>query len=211
MSHAKLCLMLVLLSTNLRHAEEGDWEKLHDRKVQNQLAQLAYSAIVATVKDKGADLPKPTNTNIRIRAGCFVTIETKERNGTLTLRGCRGTLFPTQRSLADEIIRASIHACRDKRFRPLKVNELSRLIVSITVVQKLTPLDNIYALSPEHGLVVRRGEKVGVVLPYEGKDPLVRLEWAMRKAGLSKNENFEMWLMKAIRWRVSFVHSFLSG
>jgi len=208
MRFIKLWIISVLLSASLGQDEEGDWNKLHDRKFQNRLAQLAYNVIAATVKGKEIGLPKTTsNTNIRIRAGCFVTIETKERNGVLTLRGCRGTLFPTQRSLVDELTQASIHACRDERFRPLKPNDLSRLVISITVVQKLTPLDNIHALSPEHGLVVKRGEKIGIVLPYEGRDPLVRLDWAKRKAGLSENENFEMWLMKAIRWSVSFVRS----
>ncbi|MCS7191924.1 MAG: AMMECR1 family protein [Armatimonadetes bacterium] len=193
-------LVLVLLVSSWGHSSGNFWEKLRDRKVQNRLAQIARCAIVAVVKGKSFN-PKhlPSSLDISIRAGCFVTIEVNGK-----LRGCKGTLFPTQTNLVAEIIQASVGACYDERFRPLKPTELEKLSISITVVRDLKPLGDIFSLRPEHGLVVKRGDKIGIVLPYEGKDPLVRLDWAKRKAGLKEGETFEMWLIECIRWQAIF-------
>lgn len=193
-------LILLLLASGWARSDDDPWGKLHDRKVQNQLAQIVYSVIAARVKGKPVN---PTNfapnLSISVRAGCFVTIETNGK-----LRGCMGTLFPTRPNLVEELVQAAIGACHDRRFLPLKPNELSKLSISITVVRNLKALDDIFSLRPEHGLVVKRGEKIGVVLPYEGRDPLVRLSWAKRKAGLREGEPFEMWQLEGIRWQVSF-------
>lgn len=193
-------LALVLLVSSWGHSGGNFWEKLRERKVQNHLAQVAYYAVVAVVEGKPFN-PKnlASSLDIPIQAGCFVTIEV---NG--ELRGCKGTLFPTQTNLIAEIIQASVGACYDERFRPLKPTELKKLSISITVVRDLKPLGDIFSLRPEHGLVVKRGDKIGIVLPYEGKDPLVRLDWAKRKAGLKEGEPFEMWLIECLRWQASF-------
>lgn len=193
-------LVLVLLASGWAQGDDNLWNKLRSLKVQTQLGQIAYDAIAATVQGKPIN-PKDSASrfDISIRAGCFVTIEIRGK-----LRGCMGTLFPTQPNLIAELVQAAIVACHDKRFRPLKPNELHNLSISITVVRNLKPLDDISSLLPEHGLVVKRGDRFGIVLPYEGKDPFVRLEWAKRKVGLKEGEPFEVWRLEGLRWQVSF-------
>lgn len=42
------------------------------------------------------------------------------------------------------------------------------------------------------------GEVKDFATPKEGKDPLVRLEWGKKKAGLNNGEPFEMWRLEGV-------------
>ena len=73
--------------------------------------------------------------------------------------------------------------------------------VTVTVVDRLESIKNVSRLSPKDGLVLQSGDRIGVVLPWEGKDPKVRLEWAYRKAGVKQGERVNLHLMVAERYR----------
>lgn len=73
--------------------------------------------------------------------------------------------------------------------------------VTVTVVDRLEPLSAISDLAPADGLVLRAGSKVGIVLPWEGKDPKIRLGWAYKKAGLPANSSATLERMIARRAR----------
>jgi len=49
--------------------------------------------------------------------------------------------------------------------------------------------------------VLKSGAKVGVVLPWEGKDPKTRLAWAYRKAGVKPGTSVRLYKLKAERYR----------
>lgn len=66
------------------------------------------------------------------RAGAFVSIHEFG-----DLRGCIGTILPTQKSLADEIISNAISACsRDPRFDPVTEDELPYLSISVDILSE---------------------------------------------------------------------------
>lgn len=158
-----------------------------------QLIDLAKKAVRA--ETLGQPPPKPASrTPVK---PVFVTIE---RNGTVL--GCRGALQTRTGSLEDEVILAARAAARhDPRYKPLTAEDLQGALVTVTVVDRLESIKNVGRLSPKDGLVLQSGDRIGVVLPWEGKDPKVRLEWAYRKAGVKQGERVNLHLMVAERYR----------
>jgi AMMECR1 domain-containing protein len=95
-------------------------------------------------------------------------------------------------------------AAFDPRYRPLTRDDLRDFLVTVTIIERLEPMEKsaIGSLTPEHGLVLKTtGGKTGVVLPFEGKDPKVRLTWAYRKAGVAENVACNLQRMFAERFR----------
>ena len=129
----------------------------------------------------------------------FVTIE---RHGQVL--GCRGTLQPRESSLQREVIQAARAASRhDPRYRPLSAHDLKNFAVTVTVVQRTFPISvaEIDSLRPEDGLVLQSGQRFGIVLPWEGKEPRVRLKWAYRKAGVATGTSGRLFRLQAVRFR----------
>lgn len=126
----------------------------------------------------------------------FVTIEVGGR-----VRGCRGSLDRLELSLGAEIVRAArAAAAHDPRWTPLKPVELEAMKVTVTVIDRLEPIASVAGLKPDEGLVLESGKRMGIVLPWEGKDPLVRLGWAYRKAGVPEGSAATLRRMIATRF-----------
>ena len=69
------------------------------------------------------------------RAGVFVSLHIGE-----DLRGCMGTIEPTQTSVAEEIVRNGVLACsEDPRFSPVRIDELDLLSYSVDVLKRPEP------------------------------------------------------------------------
>lgn len=127
----------------------------------------------------------------------FVTIEV---NG--VVRGCRGDLVARTRTLGEEIELAARGAAKhDPRYRPLSKDELKSFLVTVTLVDSVQPLSNVEGLEPKDGLVLTSGGRTGIVLPWEGKDPAVRLKWAYRKAGVAEGSSVTLEKLIARRFR----------
>ena len=129
----------------------------------------------------------------------FVTVE---RRGKVV--GCRGTLRPTQSSLEREVVRAARSAAAfDPRYRPLAPEDLKDFVVTVSVVERQVPLSMgaLSSLSPEEGLVLQSGERSGIVLPFEGRDPQTRLKWAWKKAGVAPGSSCRLFRLVAQRFR----------
>lgn len=127
----------------------------------------------------------------------FITIE---RDGTIL--GCRGALVTSKKTLDEEIISAAISAAKfDPRYGPIRKEKLGRFLVTVTIVESLEAISDAGGLKPEDGLVLKSGSKTGVVLPWEGKDPAIRLDWAYRKAGVKKGAQVSLMKMIAQRYR----------
>ena len=129
----------------------------------------------------------------------FVTIE---RGGKIL--GCRGSLRTTQSSIQREVVRAARSATSgDPRYRPLSPGDLKDFRVTVTVVesQKSLALSDLSSLEPEDGLVLQSGQRTGIVLPFEGRDPKTRLGWAWKKAGVSPGSPCRLFRLKAQRFR----------
>jgi AmmeMemoRadiSam system protein A len=119
--------------------------------------------------------------------GVFVSIK---KHG--VLRGCIGTIAPTQKNTLDEIVKNAISACsKDYRFDPVSIDELEALTISVDILSHLSRVEDLDALSPEiHGVVVFSKEKMGVLLPnLEGIKTLEeQLKIASNKGGFSVDD-----------------------
>jgi AMMECR1 domain-containing protein len=156
--------------------------------------KLARAAIVAVVTGKGAPTaPENGHTSKAV----FVTIEVDG-----TIRGCRGSLSARCRTLEAEIAEAGRSAAaNDPRYKPLRKEELDKFKVTVTIVDRLEPVSSVAGIGQDVGIVLKSGEKTGVVLPWEGKDPEVRLEWAYRKAGVDRSASVKLYRLIADRVR----------
>ena len=117
---------------------------------------------------------------------CFVSIKTL----TGALRGCIGTILPTQSGLDLEIIANAVAAStRDPRFPPMTPQELKYVIFSVDVLTLPEPVSDRGELDPSvWGVIVTQGLRRGVLLPdLEGVDTVEeQLSIAAQKAGIGK-------------------------
>jgi len=132
------------------------------------------------------------------KKGVFVTIK-KERQ----LRGCIGTILPTKKNVALEIIEnAILAATQDPRFNEIEVSELKDLIISVDV---LYPPEDIKDKSQldvkKYGVIVQSGHKRGLLLPnLEGIDTVEeQIDIALKKANIDKNEKYTLQRFKVER------------
>jgi AmmeMemoRadiSam system protein A len=141
---------------------------------------------------------------MKSRAGAFVTLH---RHG--QLRGCIGTIQPTQDNLAQEVIENAIAAAtRDPRFPPLGADELADLDVKVDVMGQPEPVDSVADLDPRrYGLIVesaRQPWKRGLLLPdLEGIDTAEKqLYWTRyHKAGITDpDEPIKMYRFEVRRY-----------
>ena len=147
---------------------------------------LARRTIEAYVQDHRTVEPPRETGLLGTRAGAFVSLH---RGG--MLRGCIGTIAPTEETLAAEIVRNAIQAAtRDPRFPPLDPSELHDLEISVDVLQPPEPAD-VGDLDPRAwGVIVSSGWRRGLLLPdLEGVDTVdEQLSIARRKAGIGADE-----------------------
>jgi AmmeMemoRadiSam system protein A len=154
---------------------------------RKQLLSLARTTIECAFEGcddvpDGAGFDEP----LRRPAGAFVTLRTHEGD----LRGCIGSIY------AREALYRAVHAnalnaaFRDPRFRPVRPEELARLLIEISV---MGPIERVTAAEEvtigRDGLIVSRGSLAGLLLPqvaseYEW-DRETFLDQTCVKAGLS--------------------------
>lgn len=125
--------------------------------------------------------------DLSVRRGVFVSIK---QNG--VLRGCMGTIYPSEKTVMDEIIKNAILAStEDPRFEAIQENELDLLTVSVDVLSTPEIIHNKNVLSPDRlGVIVYKGDAFGVLLPnLEGIDTTEdQLKIASNKAGFHVDE-----------------------
>lgn len=160
---------------------------------QQELIALAK----ATIRDEvlGKKLPNPKGKD-PVRP-IFITIE---HNGRIL--GCRGDLTTQTPSLETEIVREAANAAEyDPRYRPLTPQSIKSFLVTITIVKHEEPINNVNRLLPSDGLILVSGNRTGIVLPWEGKDPHLRLKWAYEKAGVPIGSMANLYLLQGVRFR----------
>lgn len=132
-------------------------------------------------------------------AGVFVSIK---KHG--QLRGCIGTIEPTQPNVANEIIHNAISAgTRDPRFNPVTDEELNDLTYSVDILYPPEPISGMEKLDPKkYGVIVRSGYKSGLLLPnLEGIDTVEeQVDIALKKAGINKGEHVDMERFEVVRY-----------
>lgn len=94
--------------------------------------------------------------------GVFVTLNDAQGR----LRGCMGTLDPSQ-PLAEAVRTAAVNAAlSDPRFPPVRPDELPKLGVQVSILTHPAAMRSLDELEiGRHGVIVRRGRNRGLFLP----------------------------------------------
>ncbi len=163
-----------------------------------RLARQSYEHHVKT----GKRMPRPAGLPewlLTERAGCFVTLHKFGE-----LRGCIGTIAPTQPCLADEIIHNAVSAAAwDPRFPAVRAGELDDIDCSVDVLAAPEDIADESLLDvKEYGIIVTRGGRRGLLLPnLDGVDTVAdQVAIARRKAGIGPDEPVSLQRFKVTRY-----------
>ncbi|MBC8264537.1 MAG: AmmeMemoRadiSam system protein A [Anaerolineales bacterium] len=166
------------------------------------LVQLAKDTIEDYVRhEKTIQPPEELTPEMEKRAGSFVSIH---KHG--MLRGCIGTIEPTQANVAQEVIQNAISAAtRDPRFSAITPDELADLDIKVDVLGEPEPVDGLEELDPSrYGVIVKsaRDRRRGLLLPdLEGVDTVeYQVDIARRKAGILPDEAIELYRFEVVRY-----------
>jgi len=164
---------------------------LEPEHVRDTFVAIADRAIRAYVRNGSViEPPADLTANLRAAAGVFVSIK---KHG--TLRGCIGTFFPTEPTVVEEIIANAIKsATADPRFRPITLDELDDLDLSVDVLSEPEPCE-VSDLDPaRYRVIVKSGWRRGLLLPdLEGVDSIEdQVDIARRKAGIGPDEPVQL-------------------
>lgn len=171
-----------------------------DTSLDPYVALARYSFVNYTRLHVHVDIPEGVQLPgemMQRRAGVFVSLH---KNG--DLRGCIGTIAPTEPDIAQEIISNAVSACsRDPRFPAVEVAELPEITCSVDVLGDTQPCA-FEDLDPKrYGIIVANGWRRGLLLPnLEGVDTAqIQVAIARRKAGIGSDEPIELRRFKVVR------------
>lgn len=136
------------------------------------------------------------------RTGCFVSLHITKDNA---LRGCIGTILPTCKNLAAEIIGNAISACNDPRFPKLTISEFANLDISVDVLSEPESISSEKLLDPKkYGVIVKsENGHTGLLLPdLEGVDDAdYQIAIAREKASILPEEKVFLYRFTVQRYK----------
>ncbi|HKZ02234.1 MAG TPA: AmmeMemoRadiSam system protein A, partial [Pyrinomonadaceae bacterium] len=173
-----------------------------DMELSDLLPRIARDAVERYVRDGLKAEPVDSHPFLEQRAACFVSLKTTAGE----LRGCIGTIEPSEESLREEIVSNAIGAAtRDPRFPPVEPAELEILRYSVDV---LSPPESarFEDLDPKvYGVIVEDegGFRRGLLLPdIEGVDSVTQqVEIAAGKAGIPRECPLRFYRFRVDRFR----------
>lgn len=162
--------------------------RLLDVKEQKLALELARSTLALYLSE--GRLPEPDELGIEGRAiffekrAAFVSLH---KGG--ALRGCIGHILPIEslwRSIRSNAVSAAV---KDRRFAPVKMEELPALELEVSVLTVPRPIDEPLTFEVgRHGILMERGGNRAVFLPQvapeQGWDAEATLNHLSLKAGL---------------------------
>jgi AmmeMemoRadiSam system protein A len=161
---------------------------------QSVYTKVAWAAILRelTGEKSNNDFPKDfPNETLSDKRGCFVSLHKTDGS----LRGCIGTIEPTESDLKQEIIRNAISACfHDTRFDPVVPGEIDDIEISVDVLTEPEEIFSFDDLDPLiYGVIVcdKSGRRAVLLPSIPSIDTVERqIEIVKRKAGLGHiNDN----------------------
>lgn len=181
--------------------DRSEKEKALSRKAGEdayvRLARLSLETFVKT--GRNAVMPESLpDEMLSVRRGAFVTLKKDGR-----LRGCIGTIEPTAKNLAKEIMRNAVSAgTQDPRFDSVEKSELDKLVYSVDVLgpaQAVVSRDELDA--KKYGVIVTSEYRRGLLLPdIDGVEtPDEQIAIALRKAGIGKKEKYALERFEVVR------------
>ena len=180
--------------------------KTADMGTQRFVLSLARRAFDAyTLHHEIIECPKNIPDLLRGRAGVFVSA--MDAKG--APRCCMGTIDPMEPDIAHEIVANAIAAAgNDRRFRPIKREELNKLRLIVSIVGRPAPIAESAArqIDPtRHGLVVKNGDRYGIMLSGETDKIGLMLKWGRIRAGAKPETKVEYLLIDDVRF-VESIH-----
>jgi AmmeMemoRadiSam system protein A len=162
--------------------------------------RLARATIEQYVRHGTTPDPRPfDDPDLPARAGAFVSLHTHGM-----LRGCIGTIAPTQPTLAEEIIHNAVQAATaDPRFPKVAEHELDDLEIGVDVLHAAEPVGSMEDLDPRvYGVITTCGRRRGLLLPdLEGVDSCEQqVAIAMGKGGIGPEEPISLERFKVDRY-----------
>ncbi|RMG03395.1 MAG: AmmeMemoRadiSam system protein A, partial [Planctomycetota bacterium] len=145
---------------------------------------------------------------------CFVTLHRGKE-----LRGCIGHLRPSAPLYRAVMENARAAALKDRRFPPVRPEEVDELTIEISVLDAPVPLerrpgdeaDVLSRIVPgECGVILRKGTRCATLLPQVWAvlpDPAVFLDRLSQKAGLPS----DAWKDPTVQLEVYHVEAFTQG
>jgi AmmeMemoRadiSam system protein A len=159
-----------------------------------EVTSLARAAIKAYL-ETGLQVLSPAKPSPELSraAGAFVSLHASDGR----LRGCIGTITPTKKTLAAEVIANAISAAvSDPRFSQLQPSELADLRISVDILGKLHPVKDARGLNPQRfGITVgTRDGRLGVLLPDIAgvRSAKEQVAVAREKAGIGPQEKISI-------------------
>lgn len=167
----------------------------------NSFVALACRAIEAYLtKGQTTSPPDPLPDEMSESRAVFVSLH----SGDGLLRGCRGTINPTEPNLAQAIINTAIaSATDDPRFPPMSANELDGLDVKVDVLSDMEPVTDEDELDEKkYGVVIKSSYRRALLLPDIAAVESVphQLELVRRKAGIGPDEPAELFRFTVTRY-----------
>lgn len=133
------------------------------------------------------------------RAGVFVSLK---KHG--ALRGCIGTIGPTEDNIALEIVANAVKAgFQDPRFPELEKDEMDELTITVDVLMKPEKIESVDLLDvKKYGVIVSAGYKRGLLLPnLEGIDTVdEQIRIACQKGSITEADDFELERFEVVRY-----------
>ncbi len=129
---------------------------------RNELLRLAREAIAAYLTRGEIPSPETESKFLLEQRGVFVSLHTR---GTGALRGCLGE-FQARRPLLESVTGMAVAAAtRDPRFPAVTSAELPDLQIEISALTPLLPIRPEQIRVGQHGLMIAREGKKGLLLP----------------------------------------------
>lgn len=168
--------------------------------VESAPVGLARATVEQYVRHRTTPAPEAfEDPDLPPRAGAFVTLHQDGQ-----LRGCIGTIGPTQPTLAAEIVHNAVQSCSaDPRFPPVGEHELDGLNVKVDVLHEPEPVGSFEELDPRvFGVIVTSGYCRGLLLPdLEGVDTAKeQVAIAMRKGSIAPGDPIKLERFKVDRY-----------
>lgn len=126
-------------------------------------------------------------------SGVFVTL-TKDGK----TRACWGSVYPQEPNAVQATIAATLDALtKDYRYPPITKAEWPSLKPHVTVVDGIQQIQNPSGINPlRDGLMIRAGNRSGVILPGEARSAHHQLVMARLKAGVSERSPQQLYKLK---------------
>jgi len=133
------------------------------------------------------------------KAGTFVSLK---KHG--ALRGCIGTIGPTEDNVALEIVSNAVKAAfEDPRFPEVEASELEDIEITVDVLLEPEAIDDISLLDTKiYGVIVTSGYKRGLLLPnLEGIDTAEeQVRIACHKGSILETEDYKLERFEVVRY-----------